>query len=72
MSERPEITAATVIRAINDLGSRGSWPTPAEIADYLKADEDDVRLHLRQLRSQRLYVDRSRNRRRVWMPWSAP
>lgn len=67
-----EISAAAVIRAINDLGARGAWPTPAEIADYLKAGEDEVRLHLRQLRSQRLYIDRSRNRRRVWMPWSAP
>lgn len=68
----PEISAGTVIRAIRDLGDRGTWPTPAEIASYLEADEETVRAHLRELRRQRLFVDRTRDRRRVWMPWNEP
>lgn len=69
MKRATEISAAAVIRAARDIGARGSWPTPTEIADHLEADEKAVRTQLRELRTERLFRDRRRNGRTVWMPW---
>lgn len=65
------LTTASVIRAIYDLGDRhgGRWPTVPDIAGYLRSDEPEVRACLRELRAQRLFTDRRRKGRTVWMPW---
>jgi hypothetical protein len=61
----------SVISAIYHLGDRHqrTWPTAADIARYLEADESQVLACLRALRSQRLFRDRRRKGQRVWMPW---
>lgn len=64
------IDSRTVMNAIWRLHDRARrWPTVAEIADYLEVDEKIVRPLLRELKSARLYRDRQRDNRRVWMPW---
>lgn len=66
-----DITGASVIRAIYNLGDRGqhTWPTAAKLARYLEADEAQVLEHLRELRTGRIMRDRQRKGQRVWMPW---
>lgn len=68
---KPRATNAMVIRAIYDLGDRYSptWPTAARIASFLEVDEEDVRACLRDLRSRRLFRDRRRKGKTVWVPW---
>lgn len=66
-----DISSGAVMSAIYHLGDRytQSWPTAARIAEYLQADEDAVRAHLRSFRTQRLFRDRRRKGQTVWMPW---
>jgi hypothetical protein len=65
------VSNGNVISAIYHLGDRHqrTWPTAADIARHLKADESQVLTCLRDLRAQRLMRDRRRKGQRVWMPW---
>lgn len=76
----PTINTRTVISAVWQLGyrhgasvgdHRSRWPTETEIAEYLNVDVAIVRPLLRELRDNRLFRDRRRQGRRVWMPWEA-
>lgn len=65
-----DISSQRVIGAVYELASRQSrWPTLTEIAAYLQCKPDVVADHLNTLKRKRLFRDRQRDRRRVWMPW---
>lgn len=64
------ISSHAVMRAVYDLG-RSKWPTAPEIAAYLETDETEVRAKLLDLKRQRIFRDRRRHNRRVWMPWGS-
>jgi hypothetical protein len=66
-----DVGSHAVIRAVHTLHSRtGNWPTLADVADYLETTEEDARRCLLELRRSRLFRDRQRGGKRVWMPWS--
>jgi DNA-directed RNA polymerase specialized sigma subunit len=72
-ADRVQATGAMVMRAIYDLEKRlGRWPTAQEIAEYLKVAREEVRPILGDLHNARLFKERQRNGRKVWLPWSAP
>lgn len=59
-----------VISAVWQLYDRhGEWRTSADIAKYLEHDEKIVRRALSQLKAKRIFRDRQRSGRKVWMPW---
>ena len=65
------ISAKTVIRAIGDLTDRtGQGPTTEDLAKYLECAAGDLRPALLSLRSQRIYRQRQRQGRKVWLRWS--
>ena len=67
-----EISTSTVVRAAYELHTRfGHWPSSGDLAEYLQAKEGTVRARLLELRRARLFRDRQRDGRRVWMPWGA-
>lgn len=73
MTPLPPITTTAVMHAVYTLGRNRhpTWPTAQEIADWLEAPEPEVLGILRDLKGQRLFRDRTRQKRRVWMPWDA-
>lgn len=60
-----------VIGAIYELAGRhnGRWPTMLEIADYLEEPPHLIGEHLQHLKRTKLFRDRWRQKRNVWMPW---
>lgn len=69
MTLDPDISTASVIGAAYEAHRRGRWPTIEEIADYLETDAETVRALLLDARRRRLFRDRRRDGKRVWMPW---
>lgn len=70
MARKADIEGSTVIRAIHELQRRTTeWPTAEGIADFLEVPVADVRRHLQTLRRKRIFDDRQRRGKRVWMPW---
>jgi len=68
-----ELSTTRVMSAIYECKGRlGRWATSAEIASYLEVPVKDVRPLLAELRVKRLFRDRQRDNRKVWMPWGAP
>jgi hypothetical protein len=64
-------TSAAVIGALHDLHDRGSWPTPVEVASYLKLEQRVVDVALAEFKDKRLFRPRRRDGLTVWMPWNA-
>lgn len=65
-----EVRASSVISAVHTLGSRNvEAPTAAEIAKYVRAEEEDVLVILRSLKRRGIFDDRRRAGARRWFPW---
>lgn len=60
---------SAVIRAVHHLHGSGRWPTVDEIAAHLETSNSAVTTALRELKRRRIFRDRTREKRRVWMPW---
>jgi DNA-binding XRE family transcriptional regulator len=67
-----EISTRTVMTAVFTLHDRDrpNWPTAERVAEYLRVSTDDVLPLLRELKRKRIFMDRQRRGKRVWMSWS--
>jgi hypothetical protein len=66
------ISTTTVIGAMYQLKTAyGRWASAQEIADYLEVDRRVIAPLLAGLRDRRVFRDRQRDGRKVWMPWEA-
>jgi Mn-dependent DtxR family transcriptional regulator len=58
-----------VIRAVWELHDRGTATTVEAIAKYLEVPESEVREELNALKANRIFDQRMRKGKRVWLPW---
>lgn len=66
----PPVSSGAVIRAVWELHDRQAPATVEAIAKYLEVPESEVREELGALKANRIFDERQRKGKRVWLPWA--